>query len=150
VYIRQCSRSNINVSGCFALKVFIIDSHVVIWSERISSPKNVHFVSNYSPSCCSNPVRLLFIFGTQIRFFLLLNMRAGSLLHRLLRNWNLFKSEAFSMQFVHSSTHKHTVPETKLFWKLPGWGFLETVVAVLYCTWWNQRFWLLTSVIHYQ
>jgi len=28
-------------------------------------------VSIYSPSCCSNPVRLFFIFGTQNKIFLI-------------------------------------------------------------------------------
>ncbi len=34
---------------------------------RDSSSK--HAVINYSPSCCSKPVRTLFIFGTQIKIF---------------------------------------------------------------------------------
>ncbi len=35
----------------------------------VSSPKNKNVVINYSPSCCSKPVRPLFIFRTQIKIF---------------------------------------------------------------------------------
>ncbi len=38
--------------------------------NRDNSPKNGNSVINYSPSCCSKPVRPLFIFGTQIKNFL--------------------------------------------------------------------------------
>ncbi len=40
-------------------------------SERNSSPQNENSVINYSPLCCSKPVRPLFIFGTQIKIFLM-------------------------------------------------------------------------------
>ncbi len=36
-----------------------------------SSRKNENDVINYSPSCLSKPVRILFIFGTQIKIFLM-------------------------------------------------------------------------------
>ncbi len=39
--------------------------------ERVSSPKNVNSVINYSPSCCSKLIRPPFIFGTQIKTFLM-------------------------------------------------------------------------------
>ncbi len=39
--------------------------------ERVSSPKNYISVINYSPSCCSKPIRPPFIFGTQIKIFLM-------------------------------------------------------------------------------
>jgi len=38
---------------------------------RVSSPKNENSVINYSPSCRSKPVRPSFIFGTQIKIFLI-------------------------------------------------------------------------------
>ncbi len=39
--------------------------------ERVSSPKNVNSVINYPPSCCSKLIRPPFIFGTQIKKFLM-------------------------------------------------------------------------------
>ncbi len=36
----------------------------------VSSPKNENYVINYSPWCRSKPIRILFIFGTQIKIFL--------------------------------------------------------------------------------
>ncbi len=39
--------------------------------ETVSSPKNVNSVINYSPSCCSKLIRPPFIFGTQIKTFLM-------------------------------------------------------------------------------
>ncbi len=39
--------------------------------ERVSSPKNVNSVINYSPSCCSKLISPPFIFGTQIKIFLM-------------------------------------------------------------------------------
>ncbi len=39
-------------------------------NDRVSSPKNESSVINYSPSCHSKSVRPLFIFGTQIKIFL--------------------------------------------------------------------------------
>jgi len=39
--------------------------------ERVSSPKNEISVINYSPSCRSTPIRPSFIFGTQIKIFLI-------------------------------------------------------------------------------
>ncbi len=41
-----------------------------------SSPKNENSVINYSPSCRSKHVRPLFVFGTQIKIYFLLNPRA--------------------------------------------------------------------------
>ncbi len=38
---------------------------------KYSSPKNEISVINYSPSCRSKPIRPLFIFGTQIKIFLM-------------------------------------------------------------------------------
>ncbi len=35
----------------------------------VSLPNNEHSVTNYSPSCCSKPIRPWFIFGTQIKIF---------------------------------------------------------------------------------
>ncbi len=48
---------------------------------RDSSPKNENSVINYSPSCCSKPVRPLFIFGTQIKIFLM-ESESSQTLHR--------------------------------------------------------------------
>jgi len=45
--------------------------HSGTYPTAYSSPKNEDSVSNYSPSCCSNPVRLSFIFWTQIKIFLM-------------------------------------------------------------------------------
>jgi len=38
---------------------------------RVSSPQNKNSVINYSPSCHYKPVRLSFIFGTQMKIFLM-------------------------------------------------------------------------------
>uniref|UniRef100_A0A673GWB0 Thyroglobulin type-1 domain-containing protein n=1 Tax=Sinocyclocheilus rhinocerous TaxID=307959 RepID=A0A673GWB0_9TELE len=40
-------------------------------TKQDSSPKNENSVINYSPSCCSKPVRPSFIFGTQFKIFLM-------------------------------------------------------------------------------
>ncbi len=39
--------------------------------KSIVHPKNTNSVINYSPSCCSKPVRPSFVFGTQIKIFLM-------------------------------------------------------------------------------
>jgi len=45
----------------------------------VSSPQNENSASNYSPPCCSNPIRLSFIFGTQIKIFLIKSVQWGDI-----------------------------------------------------------------------
>ncbi len=55
---------------------------------RVSSPKNENSVINYSPSCCSKPVRPSFIFGTQIKIFLM-KYESFLTLHRQQGNYHI-------------------------------------------------------------
>jgi len=55
----------------------------------VSSPKNgENSVINYSPSCLSKSIRPLFIFGTQIKIFL---MKSDTFLSLHWEQRNLFK-----------------------------------------------------------
>ncbi len=69
--------------------------HKSVWSclltYRDSLPKNENSVINYSPSCRSKPIRPLFIFGTQIKIFLM-KYESSLTLHRQQCNCNVPRS----------------------------------------------------------
>ncbi len=52
---------------------------MVCESKRDGSPKNENYVINYSPSSHSKPIRLLFIFRTHIKIFIMNSERFLSL-----------------------------------------------------------------------
>ncbi len=56
-------------------------------SKRDISSKNENSVINYSPSCRSKPVRPSFIFGTQMKIFLI-QSENFLILHRQPCNWD--------------------------------------------------------------
>ncbi len=66
-------------------------------NERVSSPQNENSVINYSPSCCSKPVRPSFIFGRQIKMFLIKSENYLTL-HSQQRNLNVPRSRNVSVK----------------------------------------------------
>ncbi len=67
----------------------ILHSHII---RQISKAiQNHKSVINYSPSCHSKPVRPSFIFGTQIKIFLM-KSESYLTLHRQKHNWNVPRS----------------------------------------------------------
>jgi len=82
----------------FVILFFLSSSSMIeVLVKNQSSPKNVNVVINYSPSCCSKPVRLSFIFRTHEDFF----------------GWNLrafcpsIGSDALMLQKVHKEIVKN-------------------------------------------
>ncbi len=51
--------------------MFFSSEPILTKKKRYSSHKKDNFVMNYSPSCCSKPVKHSFIFGTLIEIFLM-------------------------------------------------------------------------------
>ncbi len=82
--IHQCDHEgtvfSLAVQGCRINAVF----------KGLVHPK-MKMVINYSPSCRSNPLRSSFIFGTQIKMFLM-KSESSLTLHRQQRNWNVPRS----------------------------------------------------------
>ncbi len=72
------------------------------YTYRDSSPKNENSVINYSPSCRSKPVRPSFIFGTQIKIFLI-KSKSSLTLHRQQHNWNVPRSRNIARTSVRES-----------------------------------------------
>jgi len=64
-------KSYYNVIIIKLIALYAIVYRSVVNFKGLVHPKNENSVINYSPSCHSTPVRPLFIFGTQIKIFLI-------------------------------------------------------------------------------
>ncbi len=59
------------VSNCICH--VILSTMFMIYLKGLPPPQNETFVINHLPSCCSKPVKALFVFGTQFKIFWMKN-----------------------------------------------------------------------------
>ncbi len=115
------------------------------------SPKNENSVINYSPSCCSKPVRPLFIFGTQIKIFLL-KSESFLTLYRQQHNYHVQGPESGSIlmklweYFLYTRKTKITTLFNNLFSSVSGTQKRLTATS-LFAPFTNVNQWMEDAVI---